>query len=225
MGPPIQSRFPGYILHQSLMLMSSQHWPQIVGGSLMVCDWFAVHLPHTPPRGSKSLLCPQPSAQHLERARPLKNSCGRQEGDREGHPGLTPTCGISLQEAASAAPTMPAGGASPASFPRARLPCMGVRLLSLPRSTFGHLSLPLQACSEAKGNSPLPAPTVVSCHHAGHPEGRASLSPTFQVKKQGSRNCPGPHSLLQRGSSPAGHPLLLKCSRRLKRSHHFLPQF
>lgn len=101
LGPPIQSRFPGYILHQSLMLMSSQHWPQIVGGSLMVCDWFAVHLPHTPPRGSKSLLCPQPSAQHLERARPLKNSCGRQEGDREGHPGLTPTCGISLQEAAS----------------------------------------------------------------------------------------------------------------------------
>ena len=48
LGPPIQSRFPGYILHQSLMLMSSRHWPQTVGGSLMVCDWFVVCLPpHT----------------------------------------------------------------------------------------------------------------------------------------------------------------------------------
>ena len=114
--------------------------------------------PHTPARGPKSLLCPQPLAQHLEQARPLRNSCGRQKGDREGHPGLAPTCGISLQEAASAASTMPVAGPCPTSFPRDRLPCTGVRFLSVPRSTFGHLPLPLQAHSEAKGHSPFQYP-------------------------------------------------------------------
>ena len=46
----------------------------------------------------------------------------------------------------------------------------------------------------------LTVPTVAPCHHSGRPERRASFSPTFQVRKQGSRNCPGPHSLLQKGA-------------------------
>ena len=104
---------------------------------------------------------------------------------------------------------MPAAGACPTSFPRDRLPCTGVRLLSLPRSTFGHLSLPLQARSEGKGNSPLQRPLwplviILAALSGGHHSAPRS--------KLGNK-APGiaqVHTVYyRRGPSPAGRPLLL----------------
>lgn len=108
----------------------------------------------------------------------------RRKAGRRGEPlAPAPTYKMSPHETAPAAST----GIFPPPFLGTWVSMPGQGTFLSPQAHLD-VSLPFQACSETKGSSPLPAPTVAPCHHPGHPEGCVLLIPTLQVRKLSSRS-------------------------------------